>query len=81
MLAIAEMDALKFLQLTQVLDLTDVRPIGELAGLQNLHLDTPSKVEALPGLQGAANLRRVELTAMKGLKDLGRWHRLRRSRS
>jgi hypothetical protein len=71
MSAIAEMHALKFLQLRQVLDLTDVRPIGELAGLQNLHLDTLSKVEALPGLQGAANLRRVELTAMKGLKDLG----------
>jgi hypothetical protein len=50
--------------------LTDVTAVGRIPSLRALFLQALRQVEVLPDFHAAAELRRIRLETMKGLRDL-----------
>jgi hypothetical protein len=67
--AIESKPSIKYLELWQVRDLSDVRVVGTLPGLQSLFLQSLPHVRSFPQLKNAAALRRVHIQNLKGLHD------------
>lgn len=68
--AIEGMMRLKYLELWQIMGLSDISIISTLTGLQHLFLQSLSRVASLPDFRNLAKLRKINLVTMKGLKDV-----------
>ena len=64
------MPGIKYLELWQVMGLADIGFISTMIGLQNLHLQSLSRVSIMPDLRALSALRRIYLDNMKGLTDI-----------
>ena len=62
-------DTIKYLELWQIRELEDANIVASLPGLQNVFLQSLSRVKQLPSLEGSRSLRRVVLENMKGFSD------------
>jgi hypothetical protein len=62
-------ESIKYLELWQIRELSDIDVISYLPGLQNLFLQSLPRIRALPALEKAQRLRRVLIENMKGLSD------------
>lgn len=62
-------DTIKYLELWQIRELPDADIVASLSGLQNLFLQSLSRVKQLPSLEGSRSLRRIVLENMKGFSD------------
>ena len=63
------METIKYLELWQIRELTDIGVISSLRGLQYFFLQSLRRISALPPLQQLKNLRRVSLDNLKDLRD------------
>lgn len=61
---------LKYLELWQVRELSDLSFISNLKSLQNLFIQSLRNVTIFPDLQNLLHLRRIYLENLKGLKDI-----------
>lgn len=68
--ALTSISNLKYLELWQVRNLSDISFISQLTTLQYLFLQSLRQVDKLPNFEKSINLRRVYLENLKGLKDL-----------
>ena len=68
--AIHGRENIKYLELWQIRDLSDINVISSLAGLQSLFLQSLRNVKCIPDLSKLSRLRRLYLENMKGLKDV-----------
>ncbi|MBV6418120.1 MAG: hypothetical protein CMLOHMNK_02904 [Steroidobacteraceae bacterium] len=68
--ATSKVKSLKYLELWQIRGLEDVSVISGLSSLQNLFLQSLSRVISMPRLERCESLRRIVLQNMRGLKDL-----------
>jgi hypothetical protein len=62
-------DSLRYLELYQLRNLTDIEFISELSGLQYVFLGNLPKVDRLPDFSKLNKLRRIYLDNLKSLKD------------
>jgi hypothetical protein len=62
-------ETIKYLELWQIRELSNIEVISHLPGLQNLFLQSLPRIPAMPSLSNAHVLRRVVLANMKGLSD------------
>ncbi len=65
-----EVGKLRYLEIWRVRGLSDLSSLEFLPHLEELHLQSMSRVESLPSLAGASSLRRLSLDSMKGITDL-----------
>lgn len=68
--ALEGMENIKYLELWQVMGLSDISVISSLTGLQFLFLQSLRQITFLPSLKRLKKLRRIFLENMKGLKDI-----------
>jgi hypothetical protein len=68
--ALKSLPDLKYLELWQVRELSDISFISDLPSLQNLFIQSLPNVEELPSLDKLLKLRRINLENLKGLKKL-----------
>ncbi len=63
-------ERIRYLEIWMVKGVSDISPIGEMSGLQWLHLESLKAVTRLPDLAKLVNLRRITLDNLKGMEDL-----------
>lgn len=68
--ALERLSNIKYLELWQIRDLSDLSFISNMIGLQNLFIQSLKNVTKLPALEKLINLRRIYLENLKGLKDI-----------
>jgi hypothetical protein len=68
--ALKTLSNLKYLELWQIRDLSDLSFISNLTGLQNLFIQSLKQVQKLPVLETLISLRRIYLENLKLLKDM-----------
>jgi hypothetical protein len=68
--AIEGMENIKYLELWQIRELSDIEVVSSLVGLQFLFLQSLRRVTALPSLNRLGKLRRIYLENMSGLEDV-----------
>ena len=68
--ALTTLPNLKYLELWQVRDLSDLSFISKLTKLQNLFVQSLKQLDKLPDFNSCISLRRIYLENMKGLRDL-----------
>jgi hypothetical protein len=68
--SLPKIPSVEYLELVMVRGLTDLTPVGGLPRLRYLSLRALRRVEELPDFSMTAELRRVHMQLMKGLRDL-----------
>jgi hypothetical protein len=68
--ALSTLPKIKFLELWQVRDLSNLSFISKLTTLQNLFIQSLRQLQSLPNFDNCKSLRRIYLENLKGLKDL-----------